>query len=249
MPRIVWLKASILVAQNFDRKRKSPFMGYSLRSIGTWIGLISFFAAIIAVANTHIQSPLLWLCLGFWVAIVFFYCLVKIIRMAVGMRKHPTGTYLRKKQQFQQSKEKKPSLKNKIGPNYTPLQQQASKNKGAGLQLPLLAGFAPHRLQASDPRQDPSRSKGYAPRQQQKAKGQEMDFKLPPLAGFSPQDLRKPMSKNPPQGSSPSKGFAFWQQQKAKRPEIAFKLPPLAGFAPQNLQKPTSKNPRQDPSQ
>ncbi len=178
-------------------------MGYSLRSIGTWIGLISFLAAMLAVANTQIQWHFLWVCLGLWLAIVLLYCLVKLVQVIVRMRKYSTRRSGMAKGSFRQSNHKKLlRLQKKAGPNYTPLQRQGSKGKRVGFKFPHLVGFAPRQIQAPSPRQQPSSAGGLGPQQQQKAKRLQADFKLPPLAGFAPQDLQKPMGKNPRQDSS-----------------------------------------------
>ncbi len=177
-------------------------MGYSIRSIGTWIGIISFFAAVIAVANTQIQWRFLWICLGLWLAIVLFYCLVKLVQVVVRMRKYSNKNYRKAEGYFGRLKDEKRQLQKKRGPNYTPLQQRRSKGKGVSFKLPHLAGFAPDEFQASSPYQGPSSLRGPAPQQQQKAKKQEANFKLPPLAGFAPQDLQKPTRKNSRQDSS-----------------------------------------------
>ena len=174
-------------------------MGYSIRSIGTWIGLISFFAAVIAVANTQIQWRFLWICLGLWLAIVLFYCLVKLIQVVIRMRKYSTRRSGKAKGSFRLSKNEQLHLHKKTGPNYTPLQHQRSKSKGVGFKFPLLVGFAPHQFQVPSSRQQPSPA---TTQQQQKARRQQADFKLPPLAGFAPQDLEKPTRKNPRQDSS-----------------------------------------------
>jgi hypothetical protein len=175
-------------------------MGYSLRSIGTWIGLISFLAAVLAVANTQIQWHFLWVCLGLWLAIVLLYCLVKLVQVVVRIRKYSTRRSGMAKGSFRQSNHKKLlRLQKKTGPNYTPLQRQRSKGKGVGFKFPLLVGFAPHQFQVPSSRQQPSPANT---QQQQKARRQQADFKLPPLAGFAPQDLEKPTRKNPHQDSS-----------------------------------------------
>ncbi len=176
-------------------------MGYSIRSIGTWIGIISFFVALIAVANTQIQSRFLWLCLGLWVAIVLLYCLAKLIQVVVRMRKYSIRRSGKAKGSLRQSKNDKLHPQKKAGPNYTPLQQRRSKGKGVSFKLPHLAGFAPHQFQAPSSRQRLSQA---TTQQQQKAKRQQADFKLPPLAGFAPEDLQKPTTKNPHQDSSQS---------------------------------------------
>ncbi len=177
-------------------------MGYSLRSIGTWIGLISFLAAVLAVANTQIQWHFLWVCLGLWLAIVLLYCLVKLVQVIVRMRKYSTRRSRMAKGSFRQSNHKKLlRLQKKAGPNYTPLQRQGSKGKRVGFKFPHLVGFAPRQFQAPSSRQQPSSAGGLVSQQQQKAKKQ-ADFKLPPLAGFAPQDLQKPMGKNSRQDSS-----------------------------------------------
>lgn len=177
-------------------------MGYSMRSISTWIGLISFFVAVIAIANTQIQSRFLWLCLGLWLAIVLLYCLVKLIQVVVRIRKYSNKDSRKVKGSFGRLKDKKLHPQKKTGPNYTPLQQQRSKGKGVSFKLPHLAGFAPDEFQASSPHQEPSSLRGPAPQQQQKAKKQDANFKLPPLAGFAPQDLQRPTRRNPRQDSS-----------------------------------------------
>lgn len=173
-------------------------MGDSLHSVGAWIGVISFFAAVIAVANKQIQSPIVWLCLGLWVMIVLFYCLAKLIGAIVSMQIRSTGHHRESKRSFQRkgldSKENRASDDNVL--------QQILKSKNVSFKLPSLAGFTPDRFQVPASRnafQESSPSKGFALGQQQKAKSQDADFKLPSLAGFAPHNLRKPTTKNPRQ--------------------------------------------------
>jgi hypothetical protein len=168
-------------------KRKSA-MGYSLHSVGTWIGFISFFAALMAVANAQLQSPFLWQCLGCWAAIVLVYCLVKLIQTVVRIQVRSTGRSERNQGyiQSQGSKSGKPSFKKETAPSHVSLQQR-SKTREASFKLPSLAGFGPHGLQAptsGNAHQKSSTSKGFVSEQLPKAKGEESEFKLPPLAGF-----------------------------------------------------------------
>jgi len=157
-------------------------MGASLHSIGEWIGVITFLAVIIAGANTRIQSPAIWLCLGLWFAIVVLYLLVKLIRARVNVRSSQTGTYRKDREPLLRLGDKKQYLTNTIVEGSISQQLQILKSKEAGFKLPSLAGFYPRQLPGSTnkkPRRQASPSQGSAP-------GKEGDFELPPLAGFAP---------------------------------------------------------------
>ena len=175
-------------------------MGDSLRSVGAWIGVISFFAAVIAVANTRIQSPILWRYLGLWIAVVVLYCLVKLIQAVISMRKHPTGTYEKKQKQFRLLKDGKQYLKKNIVQGFAASQQERRlKKKAADFEVLPLAGFDPEQLRKSEnkkQRQEAPPAKDFAASQQQRRlKKKEAGFALPPLAGFDPEQLRKSESK------------------------------------------------------
>ena len=141
-------------------------MGDSLRSIGQWIGLITFIGAVIAVANTVIQSSVIWLCLGLWCAIVVLYLLVKLIRATVNVRSRRTGTYRKEQEQLLHLRGKEQYLKNPIVEGSSSQEFQTSKSKDAGFKLPALAGFSPQQLQRptnKKPPQKPSPSPDYVP--------------------------------------------------------------------------------------
>lgn len=141
-------------------------MGDSLHSIGQWIGLITFIGAIIAVANTLIQSPAIWLCLGLWFAIVVLYLLLKLMRVRVNVRSRRTGTYRKEQEQLLQVRDKEQYLKNPIVEGSISQELRTSESKKLGFKLPPLAGFAPQRLQATrskKPPQGPSPSQDYVP--------------------------------------------------------------------------------------
>jgi len=211
-------------------------MGDSLHSIGQWIGVITFLAVIIAGANTRIQSPAIWLCLGLWFAIVVLYLLVKLIRARVNVGSSQTGTYRKDREQLQHLEDKEQYLKNTIVEGSISQQLHILKSKEAGFKLPSLAGFYPRQLQGSKskkPRRQASPSQDSAP-------SKEGDFRLPPLAGFAPGQPQEPTSKKPGRQASPSHGSAS--------KEGNFELPPLAGFAPGQPQEPTNKKPGQEPS-
>lgn len=194
-------------------------MGDSLRSIGEWIALITFLAAVVAAANTRVQSPAIWICLGLWVAIVALYLLMKLIRAKVSLPNLRTGTYRKEQEQDVQVKYKGQHRKNTIVEGS--IAQASASRKEAGFKLPPLAGFSVRRLQAitrKKAHQESSSSSQDANR--------EADFELPPLAGFAPQRFQATKGKKPRQGSSPS-------QDAAENKGGEFDLPPLAGFAPQ----------------
>jgi hypothetical protein len=168
-------------------------MGDSLRSVGAWICVISFCAAVIAVANKQIQSSIVWLGLDWWIGAVLFYCLVKLIKAIVRMRS--AGRYRTWKELFRR---KQPHFKRNIASSDNVL-RQISKSKSVSFKLPSLAGFTPEHFQRPVSRsafQKSSPSKVFASWRRQKAKGEESDFELPSLAGFAPHDLQKPTNKN-----------------------------------------------------
>ena len=141
-------------------------MGDSLHSIGQWIGLITFIGAVIAVANTLIQSPVVWLCLGLWLVIVVLYLLVKLIRARVNVRSRRTGTHKKEQEQLLHLRGKEQYLKNPMVEGSISQEFQTSKSKDAGFKLPPLAGFSPQGLQRPTSKklpQGPSPSPDYVP--------------------------------------------------------------------------------------
>ena len=215
-------------------------MGASLHSIGQWIGVITFLAVIIAGANTRIQSPAIWLCMGLWFSIVVLYLLVKLIRARVNVGSGQTGTYRKDREPLQRPEDKKQYLTNTIVEGSISQQLQTLESKEAGFKLPSLAGFYPRRLPGSTskkPPRQPSPSHDLA-------LSKEGDFKLPRLAGFAPGQPQEPTNKKPGRQSSPSQGSAPGKERD-------FELPPLAGFTPGQPQEPTNKKPgrQSSPSQ
>ncbi len=204
-------------------------MGDSLHSIGEWMALITFLAAIVAAANTRVQSPAIWICLGLWVAIVALYLLMKLVRAKVSLPSLRTGTYRKEQEQNAQIKNKEQYSKNTMVEGS--IVQALAPRKEAGFKLPPLAGFSVRRLQAITKKKTHRESSS-----QDSNKGG--DFELPPLAGFTPQRFQATKGKKPRQESSPS-------QDAAENKGGEFDLPPLAGFAPQEQ----LQNKKSSPSQ
>src|SRR5947209_7102037 len=108
-------------------------MGDALDSIGRWIAYLTFFAAIVAAANTRIQSSAIWICLGLWAAIVALYLLMKRMRAKVSLPSLRTGTYRKEQEQPVRLRDKKQYLKNTVVEGS--ISRASAPNKEAGFRL------------------------------------------------------------------------------------------------------------------